>query len=109
MGPGTAAGPTASIENVLPLPSVKKAKGSWNEEAHENIWRFALCCPAKRGLEKSKVIASPSEDRLASVARTPFAPDPPQPDIPHSFTNVRKSDQPVIVKAVTLPEVSAIS
>jgi hypothetical protein len=85
-GSGTA-GATAAIEKVFPLVSVKKAKGSWKSEADENICKFALCSLAVRALPKSKVITSPSDDLLALVARTPFAPDPPQLDIPHSFTD----------------------
>ena len=85
-GSGTA-GATAAIEKVLPLLSVKKAKGSWKRDADENICKFALCSPAVRVLPKSKVITSPLDDRLALVARTPFAPVPPQLDIPHSFTD----------------------
>jgi len=75
----------------------KNARGSSKREALVNICRFALCCPAIRVLPKTNVIWSPSSDLLTLVAATPFAPDPPHPEIPHNFTKVSKVEYPGIM------------
>jgi hypothetical protein len=86
-GSGTS-GATVSMEKVLPALSVKKARGAWKKEEDVNIWRFALCSLTVRALLKSKVSSSPSDERLALVVSTPFAPDPPHSEIPRSLTDV---------------------
>jgi hypothetical protein len=96
-GTADARGATTSIEKELPLLSRKNARGSSKREALVNICRFALCCPAIRVLPKTNVIWSPSSDLLTLVAATPFAPDPPHPEIPHNFTKVSKVEYPGIM------------
>ena len=94
------AGP--SMEDVVERENLKTALA----QVKRNKGAAGIDDMSVDDLPKSKVISSPSAVRLAAVARTPFAPDPPQFDIPHSFTNVSKPEYPDMEKAVTFPEVS---
>jgi hypothetical protein len=107
-GSGTT-GVNTGIEKLSPAALTKMASGSVNEVALVSSWRFALWAVPLRSPSKKKEIQFPSDDRVALVGETPFAPDPPQFDMPHCLTATNNPAYPGALNSATSPDESEIS